>query len=197
MISHIHHLFAHLFATFLATRTNIFSIILPIVFLFSFLFLVIYGDLSCMIACALEIKIRLTKFIVSLWPLEASNHLRLSLFVVVQNFDSIHSQSFPLVLKPISTILFTLESIPPCSFVSSKHKLSNGHWCDEVRAIHEISHGLGVVKGNALHVDRISKILTTHFFFLLFTREKQSCEGYGLQSGQYCWHEDWGVRFKI
>ena len=58
--------------------------------------------------------------------------------MVVQNFDSIHSQSFPLVLKPISTILFTLESI------------SNGHWCDEVRAIHEISHGLGGVKGNAL-----------------------------------------------
>lgn len=195
MISHLRHLFAHLFATFLATRTNIFSIILPIVFLFSFLFLVIYGDLSCMIACALEIKIRLTKFIVSLWPLEASNHFRSSLFVVVQNFDSIHSQSFPLVLKSMWKILFTLESIPLAALFLPSTKQGSSEWWGEGYPWNLTWSGWG--KRECLNYMGVNIQNINTIFFLLFSREKQSCEGHGLQSGQCCWHEDWSIRFKI
>lgn len=64
----------------------------------------------------------------------------------------------------------------------------------EESAIHGISHHLGVVKGNALYMDWISKMLTT-YFFLISALKEQSHEGYEVQSRQYCWHEDWGVTY--
>ena len=74
-----------------------------------------------MIACALEIQKRLTKFIVSLSPLEASNHLRLSRPLCGCTKFYTFSK-FPIGPKTYINNIVHYGVHTPCDFVSSKHK---------------------------------------------------------------------------